>query len=194
MMLEHIIISRVRVKILTLFLSNPGKIFHVRDIVRKVSEEINAVRRELLHMEKAGMVSKEPRANRLFYTFRKDYPLYFELLELVAKTTGLASDIIKQKAKLGKIKFAMLSGRYLRGLTKVSQNDVDLLIVGTVVLPELSQLVKAEEIRRERELNYTVMSEEEFAFRKRRRDPFVLSILEGSRIMVIGDEEELVRI
>ena len=192
-MLEHIIISRVRVKILTLFLSNPGKIFHVRDIVRKVSEEINAVRRELLHMEKAGMVSKEPRANRLFYTFRKDYPLYFELLELVAKTTGLASDIIKQKAKLGKIKFAMLSGRYLRGLTKVSQNDVDLLIVGTVVLPELSQLVKAEEIRRERELNYTVMSEEEFAFRKRRRDPFVLSILEGSRIMVIGDEEELVR-
>jgi len=194
MMLEHIIISRVRVKILTLFLSNPGKIFHVRDIVRKVSEEINAVRRELLHMEKAGMVSKEPRANRLFYTFRKDYLLYFELLELVAKTTGLASDIIKQKAKLGKIKFAMLSGRYLRGLTKVSQNDVDLLIVGTVVLPELSQLVKAEEIRRERELNYTVMSEEEFAFRKRRRDPFVLSILEGSRIMVIGDEEELVRI
>src|SRR3989344_4248152 len=192
MMLEHIIISRVRVKILTLFLSNPGKIFHVRDIVRKVSEEINAVRRELLHMEKAGMVSKEPRANRLFYTFRKDYPLYFELLELVAKTTGLASDIIKQKAKLGKIKFAMLSGRYLRGLTKVSQNDVDLLIVGTVVLPELSQLVKAEEIRRERELNYTVMSEEEFAFRKRRRDPFVLSILEGSRLMIIGDEEDLV--
>lgn len=193
MMLEHIIISRVRVKILTLFLSNPGKIFHVRDIVRKVSEEINAVRRELMHMEKAGMVSKEPRANRLFYTFRKDYPLYFELLELIAKTTGLSSDIIKQRAKLGKIKFAMLSGRYLRGLTKVSQNDVDLLIVGTVVLPELSQLVKAEEVRRERELNYTVMSEEEFAFRKRRRDPFVLSILERSRIMVIGDEEELVR-
>lgn len=191
-MLEHIIISRVRVKILTLFLSNPGKIFHVRDIVRKVSEEINAVRRELMHMEKAGMVSKEPRANRLFYTFRKDYPLYFELMELVAKTTGLANDIIKQKAKLGKIKFAMLSGRYLRGLTKLSQNDVDLLIVGTVVLPELSQLVKAEEVRRERELNYTVMSEEEFTFRKRRRDPFVLSILEGSRIMVIGDEEELV--
>ncbi len=192
MMLEHIIISRVRVKILTLFLSNPGKIFHVRDIVRKVNEEINAVRRELLHMEKAGMVSKEPRANRLLYAFRKDYPLYFELLELVAKTTGLANDIIKQKAKLGKIKFAMLSGRYLRGLAKISQNDVDLLIVGTVVLPELSQLVKAEEIRRERELNYTVMSDEEFAFRKRRHDPFVLSILEGSRIMVIGDEEELV--
>ncbi len=191
-MLEDLIISRVRVKMLTLFLSHPGTIFHVRDIVRKVDEEINAVRRELSHMEKAGMVTKEQRANRLFYAFRKDYPLYFELLHLIGKTSGVGGDILKQKAKLGKIKFAMLSGRFLRGLPKKSGTDVDILVVGTVVLPELSQLVKAEEVRRGRELNYTVMTEEEFAFRKRRRDPFALSILEGSRVMLIGDEEELV--
>jgi hypothetical protein len=192
MILEDIIISRVRVKILTLFFTHPGNIFHVRDIVRKVDEEINAVRRELSHMEKAGMVTKEQRANRLFYSFRKDYPLYYDLLELVAKTSGIGWDLIKQRAKLGRIKFAMLSGRYLRGLPKKSSTDVDLLVVGNVVLPELSQIVKAEEVRREREINYTVMTEEEFVFRKRRRDPFALSILEGSRSMIIGDEEELV--
>jgi hypothetical protein len=192
MLLEDIIISRVRVKVLTLFLTHPGAIFHVRDIVRKVDEEINAVRRELAHMEKAAMVSKEQRANRLFYSFRRDYPIYFELLEVIGKTSGLGADILKLKPKLGKIKFAMLSGRYLRGLGKRSNNDVDLLIVGSVVLPELAQIVKSEEVRREKELNYTVMNEDEFEFRKSRRDPFVLSILEGSRIMVIGDEEELV--
>lgn len=192
MILEDIIISRVRVKILTLFFTYPGTIFHVRDIVRKVDEEINAVRRELLHMEKAGMVTKEQRANRLFYSFHKDYPLYYDLLEIVGKTSGLGWDIIKQRAKLGRIKFAMLSGRYLRGLPKKSSTDVDLLIVGNVVLPELAQLVKAEEARREREINYTVMTEEEFVFRKRRRDPFALAILEGSRVMIVGDEEELV--
>ena len=192
MLLEDLIISRVRVKILTLFLSHPGTIFHVRDIVRRVGEEINAVRRELAHLESGGMVSKEPRANRLFYTFRKDYPLYFDLMALIGKTTGLSADILKNKARLGKIKFAMLSGRFLRGLPKLDANSVDLLIVGSVVLPELAQLVKAEEVRRERELNYTVMTEEEFTFRKRRRDPFVLSILESSRLMIIGDEEELV--
>ena len=86
----------------------------------------------------------------------------------------------------------MMSGRYLRGRERKSPTDVDMLIVGSVVLAELGQLVKAEEVRRERELNYTVMSEEEFAFRKRRRDPFVLSILSGSRVMIVGDEEELV--
>ncbi len=192
MMLEDIIISRVRVKILTLFLSHPGTIFHVRDIVRRVDEEINAVRRELAHMEKAGMVSKEQRANRLFYSFRKDYPLYYELLELVGKASGLGADIIKQRAKLGKLKFVMVSGRYLRGLQKKSPNDVDLLVVGNIVLPELSQIIKAEEARRDREINYTVMTEEEFEFRKSRRDPFALSVVGGSRVMIIGDEEELV--
>lgn len=192
MLLEDLIISRVRVKMLSLFLNNPATIYHVREVVRQVGEEINAVRRELAHLEKAGMLAKEQRANRLFYRFRKEYPLYFELMELVGKTSGLGWDIVKNKAKLGKIKFAMLSGRFLRGLPHKSGSDVDLLIVGSVVLQELGAFVKAEEVKKERELNYTVMTEEEFSFRKRRRDPFVLEILSGSRLMLIGDEEELV--
>jgi len=192
MMLEDFIISRVRIKVLELFLQNPKKIFHVRDIVRKVEEEINAVRRELSHMEKAGMVSKEQRANRLFYMFRKDYPLYDELLFLVGKTSGLGGDILKQRAKLGKLKYVMISGRYLKELPKKSPTDIDLLLVGTVVLPELGVIVKAEEARRQVELGYTVMTEEEFQFRKSRRDPFVVSILHSSRVMIIGNEEELI--
>lgn len=190
-MLADLIVSRVRVKILQLFFLAPGKIFHVREIVRRAGEEINAVRRELAHLEKAGLMTKERRANRLFYALRKDYPLYFDLLELIVKTAGLGGDILKNKVKLGKIKFAMISGRFARGNPR-GGNDVDLLIVGKVVLPELSQIVRQEEIRRESELNYTVMTEEEFDFRKKRRDPFVLEILRRSRIMVIGDEEELV--
>src|SRR3990172_9200156 len=116
-MLQDLIISRVRVKTLKLFLLNPAKIFHVREIVRQTKEEINAVRRELAHMEKHGMVSKEPRGNRLYYAFRKDYPLYWDLVDLVAKTSSLGADILKNKNKLGKIKFAMLSGRFVRGQT-----------------------------------------------------------------------------
>lgn len=190
-MLEDLIISRVRVKVLELFLVNPGKIFHVREIVRRTDEEINAIRRELAHLEKAGMVTKEPRANRLYYAFRRDYPLYFELLELIAKTTGLGQNLLKNKARLGKVKFAMLSGSFVRGVPGSSER-IDLLVVGNVVLPELSQIVRAEEVRRDQEINYTVMTEEEFEFRKKRRDPFILGVFEGSRIMIIGDEEELV--
>lgn len=190
-MLKDLIMSRVRVKIISLLLANSDKMYHVREIVRQTKEEINAVRRELAHLEKSGIVSKEPRANRLYYTFRKSYPLYYELLELVTKTSYLGGDILKNKAKLGKLKFVMLSGKFAR-FTSHDPNQVDLLVVGTVVLPELAQIVRAEEGRRGREINYTVMTEEEFEFRKRRRDPFILAVVTGSRIMIVGDEEELV--
>lgn len=192
-MLEDVIISRVRVKILTLFLSHPREIFHVREIVRQTKEEINAVRRELLHMEKCGLVNKEHRANRLYYAFRKDYPLYFELLELVAKTTGLGGSILKNKNKIGKAKFIMFSGPFIRNSLRKSES-VDILAVGNIVMPELSQLIKEEEVKKSTEINYTVMTEEEFNFRKRRRDPFILDVLAGARIMIIGDEEELVKV
>lgn len=190
-MLSDLITSRVRVKILTLLLSDPDKMYHVREIVRQTKEEINAVRRELQQMDKRGLVTKEPRANRLYYVFRKTYPLYFELLELVSKTAGLGGDILKNRAKLGKVKFVMLSGNIVRGLPR-NTNSVDLLVVGTVVLPELAQIIRSEETKRGREINYTVMTEEEFNFRKKRRDPFILTVLQGPRVMFIGDEAELV--
>ena len=64
---------------------------------------------------------------------------------------------------------------------KEQPDEVDLLIVGNVVLPELALLVREEEKRLNTEINYTVMTEEEFDFRKKKRDPFIVSILSGSR-------------
>lgn len=192
-MLEDLIVSKTRVKLLELFLTNPGKIYHVRELVRKVDEEINAVRRELAHLEKKSIVSKEPRGNRLYYTMRRDYTLYYELMEIFAKTRGLGIDILKNRQKLGKIRYVAFSGRFARRAQKIDPDQVDVLIVGEVVLPELALLIRAEEARRGEEINYTVMTEDEFAFRKKRRDPFIMSILSGSRIMIAGDEEELLK-
>ena len=188
-MLEDIVVSKTRVKLLELFLTNPGKIFHVRDLVRRVDEEINAVRRELAHLEKKGIVNKEPRGNRLYYAMRKDYPLYFEFMEIFAKTRGLGAEILKNRQKLGRLKYVAFSGRFARRATKDDPEQVDVFVVGEVVLPELALLVRSEESKRGEEINYTVMTEDEFGFRKKRRDPFIMSILSGSRVMMVGDEE-----
>lgn len=189
-MFQDLITSKTRVKILNLFLSTPGDMYHVREIVRQVSEEINAVRRELMLLEKRGILVREPRANRVYYYLDKSYPYYYDLLRLHVKTSGIGADLIKNRVKLGKIKFAMLSGKFARGV-RDNPEEVDLLVVGTVVLPELSLIVKQEEARRKQEINYTVMTEEEFIFRKKRRDPFIAGVIQGSRIMLIGDEEAL---
>lgn len=188
--LRDLFVSKVRVKLLKIFLSEPGEIFYVRQLVRKTGEEINAVRRELQRMEEKGMVVKETRGNRIYYGFKKNYIFREELLRLVAKTTGLGALIIKNRNKIGKIKYAMISGKLARKIP-ASQQEVDLLVVGDVVLPQLAVLVRACESELGRDINYTVMTKDEFEFRKRRRDPFLYSILMGSRIMLIGDEEEM---
>lgn len=188
-----ILISKVRVKVFELFLGNPGQSYHVREIVRQVDEEINAVRRELARLEKTGFLVSEWRANRRYYSPKKDYKYFTEFLSMVNKSIGLGGNIIRNKAKLGKIAYAMLSGSFVKG-KPYTQNEVDLFVVGTIVLPELSSIIKDEEARRNREINFTPMTEEEFNFRKARRDPFVLGILSKPRVMLIGDEEEMVKL
>jgi len=189
-MFSDLITSKSRVKLLEVFLANPSDMYHVRELVRRTGDEINAVRRELQYLEKRGILEKEPRANRIYYSFSKNYPFYYDLLKLGVKTVGLGADMLKNKAKLGKIKYAMFSGKFVRRL-KTEPDEINLLLVGTVVLPELTLLVRTEEKKLNTEINYTVMSEDEFDFRKKRRDPFILSILSGSRIMLIGDEESM---
>lgn len=190
--LTDIITSKVRIKILELFFSNLKELYHVRGIVRETGEEINAVRRELTKFEKDGLLRKEPRGNRIYYFVRPEHPFFGDLISMVAKTTGLGKALIEGKSKIGKVSVIMFSGRFVRMKDRKRDDDVDILIVGEVVLPELASIIRVEESKRAREINYTVMSREEFDFRKRRRDPFLGGILAGGRVMIIGDEEDLV--
>lgn len=189
---SDIITSKVRIKILELFFSNLKELYHVRGIVREISEEINAVRRELTKLEKDGVLKKEPRGNRVYYSVRSEHPFFGDLVSMVSKTTGLGKSIIDNKNKIGKISFIMFSGKFVREKNRKRDEDVDILVVGDIVLPELASIIRVEESKRNREINYTVMSRDEFDFRKKRRDPFLLGILSESRIMVVGDEEDLV--
>lgn len=190
--LGDLITSKVRIKVLELFFSNLKEIYHVRGIVRETHEEINAVRRELNKLEQDGILRKEPRGNRVYYSVRPEHPFYGDLISMVGKTTGLGKNLIDNKNKIGKVSFIMFSGKFVRMKDRKREDDVDILIVGEVVLPELASLIRVEESKRGKEINYTVMSREEFDFRKKRRDPFLLGILSGSRAMIIGDEEDLV--
>lgn len=189
-MLADLITSQSRIKLLNVLLAQPSEMFHVRELVRRTGDEINAVRRELLFLEKKGILTREPRANRVYYSLSKSYPFYFDLLRMGSKITGLGETILKNRVKIGRIKYAMFSGKFARRMEK-KPTDVDFIIVGTIVLPELAVLIRDEEKRLGREINYTVMTEEEFSFRKKKRDPFILSVLLGSRVMLYGDEESM---
>lgn len=191
--LSDIITSKVRTQILKVFFANVKEMYHVRGIVKEAKSEINAVRRELANLEKSGIVKKEPRGNRIYYWASPDYLYYSDMLSMIAKNTGLGEQIVVNRKKIGSISFVMFSGKFVRRIQRTREDQVDILIVGEVVLPELASLIRVEESKRGKEINYTVMSREEFDFRKRRRDPFLLGILADSRVMIIGDEADLVK-
>ena len=191
-MLDDLLVSKTRIKLLEIFLCDPTQMYHVRDLVRRAQEEINAVRRELLRMERAGIVKKEARGNRLYYWFRKDYPLYQDLLSIISKTTGLGQAILKNKTKLGHLNLVMFSLCFARHEPRPKNDEVDVLVVGEINLSELNTLIKEEEEKRGTAINYTPMTSDELKFRRTRRDPFLLSILTSGRVMIYGDEEDLV--
>ena len=191
-MLEHIIPSKTRRKTLELFFHHPHENYYLRRVVRDVDEEVNAVKRELDILENAKVLTKERRLNKVFYRINKSYIYYDEFLRMFSKTTFLATEIYKNISKIGKIKFIVLSIRYIKQ-QPIKSDEIYLLIVGTVVTPEVSSIVSQAEKTFIQEINFTVMNEDEFNFRKRNNDPFIWRFLKQAKVILIGTEEELMK-
>lgn len=188
-MLNKILVSEVRVNILKLLLLNPNRAFHIRAIVRQVDAEINAVRRELDNLFEINLVNRRQSSNKIFYQIETSHPFFSDLLSLVAKEEGVGAAIVKNEKRIGMVDYAVLSLAFLRG-RKSTALDVDLFIVGDVDLEVIKNVVKEEESKMNKEINYSVMNMEEFMSRKRTNDPFIYRVMTQSRTMLIGDDEK----
>lgn len=191
-MLQHIIPSKTRRKILELFFHHPADNFYLRKIVREIDEEVNAVKRELDILENGKVLTREKRLNKVFYFLNKNYVYYDEFNRIFAKTTSLAVMIYKNLPKLGKIKYIALSTKFSKNLI-IKEDEIYLLLVGVVVVPEMAQIIAEAEKVFNREINYSVMDEEEFTFRKKNNDPFIWRFLKQPKIMLVGTEEDLLK-
>lgn len=191
-MLEHIIPSKARRKTLQLFFHNPNGSFYLRKIVRDIGEEVNAVKRELDILFQSKVLHKEKRLNKIFYTLNKSYTFYDEFLRIFAKSFPLSEAIYKNLSKIGKIKFVVMSTKFAKQIS-IKEDEIYLLLVGIVVVPEVAMIVSEAEKLFGREINYTVMTEEEFAFRKKNNDPFIWRFLKQPKVMLVGIEEDLLK-
>src|SRR3954466_12220845 len=78
-MIEQLFGSKTRVKLLQLFYSNPNRSFYVREITRKIDEQINSVRRELANLLSIGIIASDTTNNRLYYEVNQEYEYYAPL-------------------------------------------------------------------------------------------------------------------
>ena len=193
-MIDALFGSKTRVKLLHLFLNNPGKSFYVREITRLIDEQINSVRRELSNMMNVGIITSETTDNKLYYEVNQRYEHYVPLRAIFADQHVEAvvpagpvinwHDTLKQ---LPGVRLVVLSGILVKGSTSA----VDILIVGDSPAPKLKKIMKDVEKAEGRDLNYSVLSYDEFYYRLSVRDKFITEILNGKYSVLVDTDNML---
>lgn len=187
-MIDALFGSKTRVKLLHLFLNNPGKAFYVREITRLIDEQINSVRRELANMMSVGIVTSDSAENKLYYEVNQRYEYYVPLRTIFSdqkdisteKTTSTYSWHDKLRELPG-VRIAVISGVLVKGST----SSIDVLVVGDINSARFKKIIKAAEAIESRELNYVTLSYDDFYYRLSVRDKFVTEIITGKYITLV---------
>ena len=195
-MIDSLFGSKTRVKLLHLFLNNPEKSFYVREITRMIDEQINSVRRELANMVSVGIVQQDAIDNKLYYSVNEDYP-YIKPLAAIFSDKNTESDMstassVSWKDSLGRmrgLRLAIISGKLVVG----SNSAVDLLLVGDdMSAVTIKNLVKKIEKDRKIEINYAVISYDDFYYRMSVKDRFIMDIVRNKHSILV-DTENIMR-
>lgn len=194
-MIEQLFGSKTRVKLLQLFFSNPNRSFYVREITRKIEEQINSVRRELANLLSIGIISSETNNNRLYYEVDQTFEHYGPLSAIFGAKLGSRT---KNKKKtptsidnlnllaVGNVELALYTGQ----LTRDDRSGVDVLVVGDINPTKLNKFIAELEAKEGKELRYTVMTLGDFNYRQQINDRFLSTVME-SKNQVLVDKHNL---
>mgnify|MGYP000845467850 FL=1 len=195
-MIDALFGSKTRIKLLHLFLNNPGKSFYVREITRLIDEQINSVRRELANMMNVGIIKSDKSDNKLYYEVDQRYEHYVPLRAIFGDNVD-ADTVVKEPKQstldwqtkldeVGGVKLAVMAGVFVAG----SASKVDLLLVGNPAPAKVKAFIKTLEKKEGRELNYSVLTYDEFYYRLSIRDKFITE-LTSSKYVVLRDTEQI---
>jgi len=190
-MIETILGSKLRAKVLGWLFTHPDERYFVRQLAGLLKEDSTNVSRELIRMEKTGILISTKEGKQRYYQANRKSPLFDELHGLMLKTVGVA-DVIKKalEPRLADIKLAFVFGSVARRAEN-RFSDIDLLVVGDITFGEVVDLISAAEEVLNRELNPVVYTLAEFNKRLSEDHYFITDILSGDKIFVVGDENEL---
>ena len=193
-MIDSLFGSKTRIKLLNLFLNNPGRAFYVREITRDIEEQINSVRRELANLLGIGIIKGDTVDNKLYYEVNVSYQFYEPLKMMFSNEQAVASDTkvsvkawAKKLSALGDVKLAIFAGKLVHG----SDSDIDVLIAGDDISSiKFKNLMKSLERENGVSLTYTSMNYNDFYYRMSVKDRFIGDLLNHKKEIVI-DEHNL---
>ena len=158
-MLDTLISSKTRVKLLLKFFLNANARGYLRSLEAEFGESTNAIRLELNKFEAAGMLQSEMEGNKKVFKANKRHPLFDNLHSLMLKHVGLDKIVEGITQKLGDIQKVYLVGDYAEGR---DSGIMDLLIVASRLdLEFLVKLVSRAEEEIKRKIRYIHYPNEE---------------------------------
>jgi predicted transcriptional regulator len=192
-MVEQLFGSKTRVKLLQLFYSNPNRSFFVREITRKIDEQINSVRRELSNLLNIGIITSETTNNKLYYEVNQKFEYYQPLKEIFgggvkktakkATTPGVSDEAEAESGldSIGHVELALYTGQF----TRDDSSGIDFLVVGDVNPNALRKYVNQLEEKENKSLRYTVMALSDFQYRRQINDRFIVGVLQAKKQVLV---------
>jgi hypothetical protein len=207
-MVDQLFGSKTRVKLLQLFFTNPNRSFYVREITRKIDEQINSVRRELSNLLSIGIITSDANNNRLYYEVNQEYEFYQPLGmifgglkaapatkaskkgETAAESKIKAAEAVPEHALAkavrgtGRVDLAVLTGQF----TRDDSAGIDVLIVGDVNSAKVDKFISELEEAEKKELRYTVMPLDTYEYRLQIKDRFIGNVLDAKKQVIINSQ------
>lgn len=177
--------SRLRQKILLYFFTNPDARLYLREISLILKVDPGNLSKEFAKLERERIFVSEIRGNQKYFSLNKNYPLYEELKSIIFKTIGVEGSLRDIIEDTDGILFSFIYGSFAES-KEINISDIDLLIVGNLDEDKLMERIENLEKKLQREINYNIYPEKEFKERIRKKDSFILNILERPKIILKG--------
>jgi len=174
--------------------THPDERYFVRQLTSLLREDSTNVSRELMRLEKTGILVSAKEGKQKYYQANRKSPIYDELHGLIVKTTGVV-DVLRSalSPSAGRIKVAFIFGSIASG-NEDKASDIDVMVVGAISFGDVVSLLSSAEEKLGREINSVVYPIAEFKQKVRDDHHFVKTVLDSEKIFLIGDEGELARL
>ena len=171
-MLDALITSKTRIRLLVKFFLNPTMKSYLRQLADEFGESTNSVRVELNRLTEAGLLESNVDGNTVLYQAKSSHPLFPEIKSIVSKITGIDQLIESVIERLGSVDSAYLVGDYASGK---DTGVIDILLIGEVNKLYLQELIEKAEDLVQRKIRYLVMNQVELEqYKLQHEEPILL--------------------
>jgi len=186
--LKGLFVSKIRVKILEHFLTHSNDSFYSRQLEKILAKPVGPIGRELLNLEKIGILTFRNIGNKKHYQVNKEM-IFFEDLRLIFLKAKIGEVIKRHLSIMEGVDLAFIYGSFAKG-EEHKESDIDIMVVGSLADKAVNQAISRSEKELRRTINYSLYDREEVKERVKKRDNFIKTVFSEPHIILIGNRND----